>query len=83
MVDRHTNTHTETKPKYFNRHGRPSQSEENECMLKSLDKVFKSYDILQAPKYDLFIVWSSMSIYGSKSQMIKKQDRRWIDAFEM
>jgi len=25
-VDRHTNTHTETKSKYFDGHGRPSQS---------------------------------------------------------
>ena len=32
MVDRHTNTHTETKSKYFDGHGRPSQSEESECM---------------------------------------------------
>ena len=31
-VDRHTNTHTETKSKYFNGHGRLSQSEESECM---------------------------------------------------
>jgi hypothetical protein len=31
-VDRHTNTHTETKSKYFDGHSRPSQSEENECM---------------------------------------------------
>ena len=33
MVDRHTNTHMETKLKYFDGHSRPSQSEENECML--------------------------------------------------
>jgi hypothetical protein len=32
MVDRHTNTHTETKSKYLDGHGRLSQSEENECM---------------------------------------------------
>ena len=32
MVDRHTNTHTETKLKYFNGHGRLSQSEESEYM---------------------------------------------------
>ena len=31
-VDRHTNTHTETKLKYFDGHGRLSQSEESECM---------------------------------------------------
>ena len=28
-ADRHTNTHTETKSKYFDGHGHPSQSEEN------------------------------------------------------
>ena len=32
MMDRHMNTHTETKLKYFDRHGRLSQSEESECM---------------------------------------------------
>ena len=31
-MNRHTNTHTETKSKYFDGHGRPSQSEESECM---------------------------------------------------
>ena len=31
-MDRHTNTHTEKKSKYFNGHSRPSQSGENECM---------------------------------------------------
>ena len=31
-VDRHMNTHTETKSKYFDGHGHPSQSEESECM---------------------------------------------------
>ena len=30
--DRHTNTHTETKSKYFYGHGRPFQSEENKCI---------------------------------------------------
>ena len=32
MVDKHTNTHTETKSKYFDGHCCPSQSEESECM---------------------------------------------------
>ena len=40
MVDRHTNTHTETKSKYFDGHGRLSQSEESECT-----------DILKAKNY--------------------------------
>ena len=31
-MDRHTNTHRETKSKYFDGHGRLSQSEESECM---------------------------------------------------
>jgi hypothetical protein len=31
-VDRHTNTHTKTKSKYFDGHGRLSQSEESERM---------------------------------------------------
>ena len=31
-VDRHTNTQTETKSKYFDRHGLLSQSEESKCM---------------------------------------------------
>ena len=31
-MDRHTNTHTETKLKYFNGHSRPSQSEESDYM---------------------------------------------------
>ena len=31
-MDRHMNTHTETKLKYFNGHGRPSQSEDSECV---------------------------------------------------
>ena len=32
FVDRHTNTHTETKSKYFDGHSSLSQSEERECM---------------------------------------------------
>ena len=43
--DRHTNTCTETKSKYFDGHGRPSQSEENECMRAhdkdGVTRVFK------------------------------------------
>jgi hypothetical protein len=31
-VDRHTNTHMETKSKYFEGHDRLSQSEESKCM---------------------------------------------------
>ena len=32
-MDRHINTHTETKSKYFDGHSHLSQSEESECML--------------------------------------------------
>ena len=32
MMDRHMNTHKETKLKYFDLHGRLSQSKESECM---------------------------------------------------
>ena len=46
-VDRHTNTHTETKSKYFDGHGRPSQSEESECMWAhdkdGVTRVFETY----------------------------------------
>ena len=30
--DRHTHTHTETVSRYFDRHGRLSQSEESKCL---------------------------------------------------
>ena len=44
-VNRHMNTHTETKSKYFDEHGRLSQSEERECMWAhnkdGITKVFE------------------------------------------
>ena len=41
-MDRHTNAHMETKSKYFDRHGRFSQSEESECICSLLIEKIKS-----------------------------------------
>ena len=38
-VDRHTNTHMETKSKYFDGHSRPSQSEESGMWARNKDGV--------------------------------------------